>query len=35
VDLVALELEQLAERGPYALLVVDDENAPAHLGVVL
>ena len=28
--LVALELEQLAERGPNALLVVDDEDAAAH-----
>ena len=29
--LVALELEQLAERGADALLVVDDEDAAAHL----
>ena len=28
--LVALELEQLAERGANALLVVDDEDAAAH-----
>ena len=29
--LVALELEQLAERGADALLVVDDEDPSAHL----
>ena len=36
--LVALELEQLAERRADALLVVDDEDAAVHgdgLGVVL
>jgi hypothetical protein len=35
VDLVTLELQELAERGPNALLVIDDEDASAHLGVVL
>jgi hypothetical protein len=35
MDLVALELEQLTERGPDALLVIDDEDASAHLEVVL
>jgi hypothetical protein len=34
-DLVALELQELAERGPDALLVIDDEDASAHLAVVL
>jgi hypothetical protein len=32
---VALELQKLAERGSDSLLVVDDEDASAHLGVVL
>jgi hypothetical protein len=33
-NLVALELEELAECGPDALLVVDDEDASAHLTVL-
>jgi hypothetical protein len=35
VDLVPLELQELSERGPDPLLVVDDEDASAHLVVVL
>jgi hypothetical protein len=30
MDLVALVLEQLTERGADPLLVVDDQNSPAH-----
>jgi hypothetical protein len=34
VNLVPVELEQLTERGADALLVVHDQDAPAHWTVL-